>query len=94
MSRKHTAKEFDKSSKWLAIGVDLAKYDNTVVGISEDGEVQIIERISTADLLELASEIQPTTFAIEPCNGANILSLNLQAQGHEVKTISGAAVKD
>ena len=53
MSRKHTAKEFDKSNKWLAIGVDLAKYDNTIVGISEDGEVQIIERISTADLLKL-----------------------------------------
>ena len=94
MSRKHTAKDFDKSNKWLAIGVDLAKYDNTVVGITEDGEVQMIERISTTDLLELASEIQPTTFAIEPCNGANILSLNLQAQGHEVKTISGTAVKD
>ena len=30
MSRKHTAKEFDKSNKWLAIGVDLAKYDNTI----------------------------------------------------------------
>ena len=94
MSRKHTAKEFDKSNKWLAIGVDLAKYDNTIVGITEDGEVQVIERISTADLLELASEIQPTTFAMQPCNGANILSLNLQAHGHEVKTISGAAVKD
>ena len=94
MSRKHTAKEFDKSNKWLVIGVDLAKYDNTIVGITEDGEVQIIERISTEDLLELASEIQPTTFAMEPCNGANILSLNLQAKGHEVKTISGAAVKD
>ena len=94
MSRKHTAKEFDKSNKWLVIGVDLAKYDNTIVGITEDGEVQIIERISTADLLELASEIQQTTFAMEPCNGANILSLNLQAKGHEVKMISGAAVKD
>ena len=94
MGTKHTAKEFDKSNKWLAIGVDLAKYDNTVVGITEDGEVQIIERISTTDLLELASEIQPTTFAIEPCNGANILSLNLQAQGHEEKMISGVAVKD
>ena len=33
MSRKHTAKEFNKSNKWLAIGVDLAKYDNTIVGI-------------------------------------------------------------
>ena len=31
---------------------------------------------------------------MQPCNGANILSLNLQAHGHEVKTISGAAVKD
>lgn len=94
MSRKHIAKDFDKSNKCLAIGVDLAKYDNIVVGITEDGEVQMIDRISTTDLLELASEIQPTTFAIEPCNGANILSLNLQAQGHEVKTISGTAVKD
>ena len=86
MSRKHTAKEFDKSNKWLAIGVDLAKYYNTIVGISEDGEVQIIERISTADLLELTSKIQSTTIATEPCNGADIL-LNeldqlLDGRGH------------
>lgn len=94
MSRKHIAKEFDKSNKWLAIGIDLAQYDNTVVGITEDGEVQIVELISTTGLLEFASEIQPTTFVIEPCNGANILSLNLQAYGHEVKMISGIAVKD
>ena len=61
MSRKHTAKEFNKSNKWLAIGVDLAKYDNTIVGITEDGEVQIIERISTA---------------VELSRGFGILNLN------------------
>ena len=41
MSRKHSAKEFDKSNKGLLIGVDLAKHNNTVVGITENGEVQI-----------------------------------------------------
>ena len=65
MSRKHTAKEFDKSNKWLVIGVDLAKYDNTIVGITENGEVQIIERISTVDLLKLASEIGSSHFSVK-----------------------------
>ena len=48
---------------------------------------------STDELLKLASELKPTTFAIEPCNGANLLSLALQKH-HEVKTISGEAVKN
>ena len=93
MTKKHTQNSLDPSIQWKAIGVDLAKYDNTVAAISEDGEIQHIERISTDDLLKLSTELQPTTFAIEPCNGANLLSLALQ-KNHEVKTISGVAVKN
>ena len=93
MTKKLTQNSLDTSIQWKAIGVDLAKYDNTVVAISEDGEVQHIERISTDDLLKLSTELQPTTFAIEPCNGANLLSLALQ-KNHEVKTISGVVVKN
>lgn len=94
MAKKDTVKTLDTSIHWSQVGVDVAKYDNTVVAISEDGEVQVIERITTEELLKLAAEMAPTTFALEPCNGANLLSLSLQSQGHEVKTISGAAVKD
>ena len=93
MTKKYTQNTLDPSIQWKAIGIDLAKYDNTVVAVSQDGEVQHIERISTDELLKLASELKPTTFAIEPCNGANLLSLALQKH-HEVKTISGEAVKN
>ena len=94
MRKKNTLEAFDTSIEWSTIGVDIAKYDNTLVAISIDGETQSIERISTPDLLELSKNLKPTTFAIEPCNGANLLSLCLQANGHDVKTISGVAVKD
>ncbi|MBR2960999.1 MAG: IS110 family transposase [Burkholderiaceae bacterium] len=93
MRKKNTVETFDTSIEWNTIGVDIAKYDNTLVAISVDGETQSIERISTPDLLELSKNLKPTTFAIEPCNGANLLSLSLQAIGHNVKTISGSAVK-
>ena len=93
MRKKNTLETFDTSIEWNTIGVDIAKYGNTLVAISVDGETQSIERISTPDLLELSKNLKPTTFAIEPCNGANLLSLSLQAIGHNVKTISGSAVK-
>ena len=45
MTKKYTQNTLDPSIQWKAIGIDLAKYDNTVVAVSQDGEVQHIERI-------------------------------------------------
>lgn len=45
-----------------------------------------------SDLMEFASAVDPTLFAMEPCNGYSLLCLELQALGHETKVIGGEAV--
>ena len=45
-------------------------------------------------LFEQAEKLEPTLFAMEPCCGYSQISLRLQNMGHEVKVISGHAVKN
>ena len=85
MTMKHTKTTLDVSIDYAVIGLDLAKYDVSLAAVtSNDGEVIRIDRVTYAELLELADKLSPTPFAIEPCCGYSQLSLELEARGHEV----------
>ena len=93
MTRKNTLTSLDSHKQYAVIGLDLAKYDVVVAAIPvDDHRPALVERMVYSDLMEFASAVDPTLFAMEPCNGYSLLCLELQALGHETKVISGGAV--
>ena len=94
MTKKHTQTTLDVSIEYSVIGLDLAKYDVSLAAVTlNEGEIILIDRVTYAELYELADKLSPTLFAIEPCCGYSQLSLELEARGHEVRVISGKVVK-
>lgn len=96
MSRKRrlAVQRLSVTEEYQVIGLDLAKNDVTVFGITQDGELHCIDRLTYPDLLKQAEQISPTIFAMEPCNGMNYLVDKLKELGHECRVIKGEAVKD
>ena len=94
MTKKHTQTTLDVSIEYAAIGLDPAKYDVSLAAVTlNEGEIIRIDRVTYAELYELADKLSPTLFAIEPCCGYSQLALELEARGHEMRVISGKAVK-
>ena len=94
MTKKHTQTTLDVSIEYAVIGLDLAKYDVSLAAVTlNEGEVILIDRVTYAELYEIADKLSPTLFAVEPCNGYSQLNLELEARGHEMRVISGKAVK-
>ena len=96
MSRKKrlTVQRLDVTEEYQVIGLDLAKNDVTVFGITQEGELHCIDRLKYPELLRQAEQLIPTVFAMEPCNGMNYLVHELEQLGHECRVIRGEAVKD
>ena len=95
MSRKERllVSAIDVEQEYKVIGLDLAKNDTSCVCIAESGEIIAIDRLSYSSLLEVAEQLSPTIFAMEPCNGMHWLVNQLQEFGHECRVISGSAVQ-
>ena len=88
------AHELDANISWSVIGLDLAKNDVSLVGITADGEIIRVDRMSYEILLEKAQAMLPTTFAMEPCSEMNHLVNQFEAMGHKCKVIGGYAVRN
>ena len=94
MTKKHTQTTLDVSIEYSAIGLDLAKYDVSLAAVTlNEGEIICIDRVTYAELYELADKLSPTLFAVEPCCGYSQLALELEARGHEMRVINGKVVK-
>jgi len=78
--------------EWSSIGCDLAKFDLSVVGITDSNQLFGIDRISNDAFLEMSAKLKPTVFSMEPCNGSRAIAERLRQQGHVVNFISGSAV--
>lgn len=59
-----------------------------------DNALGLIDRMDYESLFEQAAKLSPTLFAMELCCGYSLICLRLQNMGHEVKVISGWAVKN
>ena len=95
MSKKNTRNALDTLLSYAVIGLDLAKADCAVAAVPcSDDELGLIDRMDYESLFEQAEKLKPTLFAMEPCCGYSQISLRLQNMGHEVKVISGHAVKN
>jgi transposase len=95
MSKKNTRNALDTSLSYAVIGLDLAKADCAVAAVPcSDDDLGLIDRMDYESLFEQAEKLKPTLFAMEPCCGYSQISLRLQNMGHEVKVISGHAVKN
>ena len=95
----HVKEEYTQCAGYVAlvrlIGLDLAKADCAVAAVPcADDELGLIDRMDYESLFEQAEKLGPTLFAMEPCCGYSQISLRLQNMGHEVKVISGHAVKN
>ena len=89
MTRKNTLKTLPIDTEYRVVGLDLAKSDISVAAIPvDDNTPPLVERMNYADLLKWAEKNSLTLFAMEPCNGFNLLCL----QHDEVKINSGATV--
>lgn len=95
MSKKNTRRSLDTSISYAVIGLDLAKADAAVAAVPcSNDEMGLIDRMDYATLFEQAEKLPPTLFAMEPCCGYSHICLRLQSLGHDVKVISGRAVKN
>lgn len=77
---------------WTSVGLDLAKFDLSVVGLSDSDQIYGIDRIAYDKFFEMTVKLKPTIFSMEPCNGARVIAQQLRNQGHQVRMISGNAV--
>jgi len=94
MSKKNTLVALDPSISYAVIGLDLAKADVAVAAVPcSDDEIGLIDRMDYESLYEQAAKLEPTLFAMEPCCGYSTIALRLESLGHQVKVISGNAVK-
>ncbi|MBQ8829087.1 MAG: IS110 family transposase [Burkholderiaceae bacterium] len=88
------ANDLDSNLSWDVIGLDLAKNEVSLVGITEDGEIIRIDRLDYETLLTKAQKMSPTIFAMEPCCEENYIANQLKMFGHECRVISGRAVQN
>lgn len=88
--------QLDTTITWEVIGLDLAKFDVSAFALPVDEEqfhACAVDRMSYEELTQLAEQLPPTVFVLEPCTGYSHLKRSLEAWGHQVKVISGQAVK-
>ena len=79
---------------WEIIGLDLAKNDVSFVGITLEGEIIRIDRLTYEQLLEFSKKTDPTIFAMEPCCESHYLTNQLELYGHQCRIIPGKAVQN
>lgn len=61
MTKKHTQTTLDVSIEYAVIGLDLAKYDVSLAAVTlNEGEVILIDRVTYAELYEIADKLSPT----------------------------------
>lgn len=75
------------------VGVDIAKLVFQVHWVDADTGEVISRAIKRAKFLEHFSNMPPSLIGMESCGGSQHWARRLQAMGHEVKLMSGKAVK-
>jgi len=88
------SKALNAKLSWEIIGLDLAKNDLSFVGITLEGEIIRIDRLSYEQLVEFSRDTDPTTFAMEPCCESHYLTNQLELYGHQCRIIPGKAVQN
>ena len=88
------SKQLNAKLSWEIIGLDLAKNDLSFVGITSEGEIIRIDRLSYEQLVEFCRDTEPTTFAMEPCCESHYLTNQLELYGHQCRLIPGKAVQN
>lgn len=86
-------KSLDTSVSYMSVGIDLAKNDLSVVALASGLMLYGIDRIGYPAFFEMTAKMEPTCFAMEPCNGYRIYKDTLEAQGHRVRIIGGNFVQ-
>ena len=80
-------------SEVTAIGLDLAKNLFQVHAVDTEGKVVIAKKIRGAQLLTFFWSLEPSRVGMEVCGAAHHWARELQALGHEVKSMSPSYVK-
>ena len=79
--------------KIVALGIDLGKNLNSVVGLNADGRVVLRRRVRRTTLAELASKLESRTVGMEACCGSHHVGRLFAAHGHEVWLMSPECVR-
>ena len=92
---RNLVKELYTDADYCTIGLDLAKNDVSIAAIAcDDTTPTLIDRMTYDELYALADKLSPTLFAFEPCCAYSHVAAELQIRGHQVRVISGRAVKN
>lgn len=75
------------------VGLDIAKNSFHAHGAAEDGSKVFSKALPRGRILELFSQIEPCTVALEACAGAHYWSREISKLGHEVRLIAPQYVK-
>ncbi len=75
------------------LGIDIAKTVFQLHGVNRNGRVELKRRVMRDQLMQVITQIEPCTIAIEACTGAFFWQRKFEAVGHRVRIISPQYVK-
>lgn len=75
------------------IGIDLAKSNFSLCGLSRDGAVVFRKTMKRSALIDFTSKLPPCLIGFEACGGSHYWGRLFEKQGHKVKMMSVYAVK-
>jgi transposase len=75
------------------LGIDIAKNVFQLHGVNRSGRVVLKRRVMRDQLLDVVSQVEPCTVAVEACTGAFYWARKFEALRHQVKIISPQYVK-
>ena len=79
--------------KVSVLGIDLAKNNFSVCGMSADGRVVLRKSVSRRELKEWTGNLPTTHIAFEACGGSHHWARVFRSQGHSIKMMSPQRVK-
>lgn len=75
------------------LGIDLAKTNFSICGMSGDGEVLFRKALRRKELVEFTANYQPCVIGMEACGGSHYWGRLFLRQGHQVKMMTVEEVK-
>lgn len=75
------------------IGIDLAKTNFELCGVSREGEIVFQKTLKRSKLLEFFGNLEKTKVCMEACGGSNFWARKFRSMGHEVKLVPAQHVK-
>ncbi len=75
------------------IGIDIGKNNFHLIGLDDAGNIVLHRKLSRSQVIVRLANLQPCPIGMEACVGAQHLSRQLQALGHDARLMPAQYVK-